>query len=47
MALKLMLPPAAYEGLMAKMQELVEEMNTAEAGGIVLESSYLSIVARK
>ena len=47
MALKQMLPPAAFEVLMAQAVALVEELNQAEDGSIVLDSSYLVLVARK
>lgn len=47
MALKQMLPPAAYDGLIAQAVALVEELNRAEDGSIVLESSYLAVIARK
>jgi len=47
MALKQMLPPAAFEGLMAQAVRLVEELNQAGDGSVVLESSYLVVMARK
>jgi len=47
MALKQMLPAAAFEGLMAQAVALVGELNQARHGRIVLESSYLVVVARK
>ena len=47
MALKQMLPPAGFEGLIAQAVGLVEELNQAEDGSVVLESSYLSVIARK
>ena len=47
MALKQMLPPAAFEGLIARAVSLVEELNLARDGGVVLESSYLTVIARK
>jgi SAM-dependent methyltransferase len=47
MALKQMLPPAAFEGLIADAAALAEELNRAEDGSVVLESSYLSVIARK
>ena len=47
MALKQMLPPPAFEGLMAQAVELVDELNQAADGSVVLESSYLVVVARK
>lgn len=46
MALKQMLPPAAFEGLMAQAVALVEELNQAGDGSVVLESSYLVVVAK-
>lgn len=47
MALKQMLPPAAFEGLIARAVALVKELNRARDGRVVLESSYLSVIARK
>jgi len=47
MALKQMLPAAAFEGLMAQAVALVEELNQARDEGIVLESSYLVVIAKK
>jgi ubiquinone/menaquinone biosynthesis C-methylase UbiE len=47
MALKQMLPPATFEGLMEQALALVGELNQAEGGAVVLESSYLSVVARR
>jgi ubiquinone/menaquinone biosynthesis C-methylase UbiE len=47
MALKAMLPPAAFDGLIAQARALVEELNRADDGSVVLESGYLSVIARK
>jgi hypothetical protein len=47
MALRQMLPPAAFEGLIAQAVALVEELNRAQDGSVVLESSYLVALARK
>jgi ubiquinone/menaquinone biosynthesis C-methylase UbiE len=47
MALKQMLPLAAFEGLIARAVALVDELNLARNGSVVLESSYLSVIARK
>jgi hypothetical protein len=47
MAMKAMLPPAAFEGLMDRARALVEELNQGDDGSVVLESSYLSVIARK
>jgi len=46
MALKQMLPPAAFESLTAQAVALVDELNQARDGSVVLESSYLVVVAR-
>jgi len=47
MALQQMLPPPAFTGLMAQAVGLVEELNRAADGSVVLESSYLSVIAGK
>jgi ubiquinone/menaquinone biosynthesis C-methylase UbiE len=47
MALKVLLPEAAYASLIDQSQELVEELNVGRDGHIVLESSYLVVIARK
>ena len=47
MALKQILPPAAYDGLIAQAVALVEELNRAGDGSVVLESGYLAVIARK
>jgi len=47
MALKQMLPPPAFDGLIAQALALVEELNQAEDSTVVLESSYLAIKARR
>ncbi len=47
MALKQMLPPAAFDGLFAQAVALVEELNQAHDDTVVLESSYLVVTARK
>jgi SAM-dependent methyltransferase len=47
MALKQMLPPPAFEGLIAQAVALVDELNRAEEGAVILESSYLVVLARK
>jgi SAM-dependent methyltransferase len=47
MALKQMLPPAAFAGLIAQAVALVEELNQARDDTVVLESSYLVVTARK
>ena len=46
-ALKVLLPEAAYSSLVDQSQELVEELNVGRDGRIVLESSYLVVIARK
>jgi SAM-dependent methyltransferase len=47
MALKLLLPRTAYEGLVERSRALVEELNQGRDGRIVLDSSYIAVVARK
>jgi SAM-dependent methyltransferase len=47
MALKQMLPPAAFGGLMAQAQALAEELNETVDGSLLLQSRYLEVVARK
>jgi len=47
MALKAMLPPPAFDGLMDRARALVEELNQGDDGSVVLESSYLSVIARE
>jgi hypothetical protein len=37
----------AYASLIAQSQELVEQLNVGRDGRIVLESSYLAVIARK
>ena len=46
-ALKVLLPEAAYSSLVDQSQALVEELNVGRDGRIVLESSYLVVIARK
>jgi SAM-dependent methyltransferase len=47
MALEQMLPPATFQGLIAQAAALVEELNLGRDGSVVLESSYLAVIARK
>jgi len=47
MALKQMLPPPAFEALMGQAVALVEELNQAGDASVVLESSYLVVLAKK
>jgi SAM-dependent methyltransferase len=47
MALKQLLPPPAFEGLLAQAVALVDELNQADDSTVVLESSYLVVLARK
>lgn len=47
MALKQILPAAAFEGLIAQAVALVDELNLARDGTVVLDSSYLAVIARK
>lgn len=45
MAMKAILPAEAYERLMQQCRALVDEMNTADRGGITLDSDYLVVLA--
>jgi SAM-dependent methyltransferase len=47
MALKQMLAPEAFGGLMADAEALAQELNDAFDGSLLLESRYLEVVARK
>jgi ubiquinone/menaquinone biosynthesis C-methylase UbiE len=47
MALKVLLPEAAYASLIDQSQSLVEELNVGRGGRVVVESSYITVVARK
>ncbi len=45
--LEQLLPPAAFEELMRRVRALVAELNAGRDGQVVLESSYLLVIARK
>ncbi len=46
-ALEQLLPPSAFEDLMRRVRALVDEQNAGRNGQIVLDSSYLVVIARK
>ena len=46
-ALRTILPPDAYEALSNQMVALSEQFNRGPAGSLVIDSDYLSVVARK
>jgi SAM-dependent methyltransferase len=45
--LEQLLPPPAFGDLMRRVRALVEELNTGRNGQVVLDSSYLVVIARK
>ena len=47
MTLKKMLPGERYEALISETRALCDELNTASDGALLLESAYLSVVARR
>ena len=46
-ALRTILPPDAYEALADQVVALSEQFNRGPAGRVVIDSDYLSVVARK
>ena len=46
-ALKVMLPPEAYQQVISAMKQLVEEMNESRDGRVKLSSAYILVRARK
>lgn len=46
-ALKTMLPPDAYQRLIAKMTALIDELNESTDGRVTLSSPYITVVCRK
>jgi SAM-dependent methyltransferase len=46
-ALRSMLPPKAYQDMRGRLSDLIRDVSRLEEGQLVLESDYLSVVARK